>query len=220
MKNHSEELAKKLVESEIYQKESASKVILEDFPRFDGEFVTGVDVSYRGEKSYACAAVIHLPTRTIKRTERLVLDCDFPYIPGHFYLREGPALIQLLETIEDTGPVLIDGNGILHPRRFGLASYIGVEMNIQTIGVAKSLHLGTMMERIANTALVVDSGEILGSALWIGQKRKPLFVSVGHRISLTTAIEVTLMASFNDYPEPLRKAHSCSIGIQRDVAET
>jgi deoxyribonuclease V len=213
--NQSEELASKLAESERIQIELATRVIREDVPPFEDEYVTGMDVSYREDRAYACAVIHHLPTRTVVKTGTLITNCEYPYIPGHFYLREGPVLIKLLERIEDTGPILVDGNGILHPRRMGLASYIGVKTGRQIIGIAKSLLLGEVAERKDNCALVSDAEEVIGAALWIGNKQKPVYVSVGHKISLKTAIEITLAASFENYPEPLRQAHICTQDIRR-----
>jgi deoxyribonuclease V len=188
----------------------ASNVKYYDDPAFDGEYVTGVDVSYKDNNAYACAIVIHIPTNIVKRKVRMVTDCEFPYIPGHFYLREGPAVTKLLEKIDYPGPILIDGNGVLHPRRLGLASYIGVTLDRQTIGVAKSLLLGSIGERVNNTANIMEGGEEIGAALWIEKKMKPIYVSIGHRISLKTAIEVVLISTLNGYPESLHRAHLCS----------
>jgi deoxyribonuclease V len=214
MKDHTSNLAINLAESEQYQIELAVKVQTNDDPNFEREYVTGVDVSYKEEKAYACAVVIHIPTRTISQTKRIVVDCECMYIPEHFYLREGPVLTKLLEGLQDTGPILIDGNGILHPRRMGLASFIGVKLDKQTIGVAKSPLMGLIGDGNDNIAHILDRGEEIGAALWIGSKKKPVYVSIGHKISLSTAIEVTLAASFDNYPEPLRQAHICSKNIK------
>jgi deoxyribonuclease V len=199
-----------IAKSESMQLKLASKVQYYDDPAFKGEYVTGIDVSYRYDKAYACAIVTHIPTRTVTRKERIVIDCEFPYIPGHFYLREGPAITKLLEKLDSTGPILIDGNGVLHPRRMGLASYIGVTLDKQTIGVAKSLLLGSIGERVNNIASILEDGEEIGAALWIEKKMNPIYVSIGHRISLKTAIEVVLISTLYGYPESLRRAHLCS----------
>ena len=204
-----------LLESESKQSMLASKVVREDLLPLRGELVTGIDVSYRDDTAFTCATVMHLPTRSIVMKKSLVIDCEFPYIPGHFYLREGPAIISLLENLDDTGPIMIDGNGILHPRRMGLASYIGVMLNRQTIGVAKSLLLGALGDRNGNIAPITEKKENLGAALWLGVKKKPLYVSIGHRISLDTAIKVVEMSSFNGSPEPLHLAHSCSVNLRQ-----
>ena len=199
-----------IAQSESIQLKLAPKVQYYDDPAFKGEYVTGIDVSYSDDKAYACAIVTHIPTSTVTRKERIVIDCEFPYIPSHFYLREGPAVTKLLEKLDSTGPILIDGNGILHPRRMGLASYIGVTLDKQTIGVAKSLLLGSIGERVNNIASIHEDGEEIGAALWIEKKMNPIYVSIGHRISLKTAIEVVSISTLHGYPEPLRRAHLCS----------
>ena len=204
-----------LCESIAMQSMMAAKVVREDSAPFSGELVTGIDVTYRDDIAYACAIVMHIPTQSIVKNESLVMECEYPYIPGHFYLREGPVILKLLENLQDTGPLLIDGNGILHPRRLGLASYIGVNLDRQTIGVAKSLLLGLVGKREDNIASIIDDDEEIGAAIWIGNRAKPVYVSIGNKVSLRIAIEVTLAASFGNYPEPLRQAHICTKSISR-----
>ena len=109
-----------------------------------------------------------------------------------------------------SGPLLVDGNGILHPRRLGLASHLGVHLDLQTIGVAKKLLLGEIQSRHGNTASILDNSDCVGRVLWLGGRKKPVYVSVGHRISLNTAVQVVECASIFGYPEPLRQAHSVS----------
>ncbi|MFW9908831.1 MAG: endonuclease V [Candidatus Thorarchaeota archaeon] len=203
-------LQKTLQEAESEQRRLAELVIEKDDANSDYKTVTGVDVSYRGTAAFACAVVYDLSTMKPVKSLALRLESKLPYIPNYFYLKEGPILIDLLEQFPDTGPVLIDGNGILHPRRFGLASYVGVKIDRPTIGIAKGLLTGKLGERDGDSAPILDSGEIIGKAVWLNNTAKPVFVSIGHRVSLERAIQISRQSTIRSYPEPLKLAHRCS----------
>ncbi|MHA2433515.1 MAG: endonuclease V, partial [Candidatus Thorarchaeota archaeon] len=117
---------------EAEQKRLAERVLMEDIPPFEGTIVTGVDVSYGEDVASGCAVVMDVESREIIQTEQRTVECTTPYIPGYFFLREGPVLLKLLGSLDETGPILIDGNGMLHPRRLGLASHLGVRLDLQT----------------------------------------------------------------------------------------
>ncbi len=209
-----------LLESENIQRGLAPKVVREDAPAFDGGVVTGVDVAYSSTTAYACAVTVDIETHRIRQVVHHSAECTVPYVPGHFYLREAPILLELLSRTNDTGPIIIDANGILHPRRMGMASYIGVMLGKQTIGVTKKLLLGTLAERIGNVALIDDNGENVGAALWLGEKKRPVYVSIGNRISLMTALIVVERCSMNGYPEPMRQAHLYAKRFRREHEES
>ncbi|MFW9888338.1 MAG: endonuclease V [Candidatus Thorarchaeota archaeon] len=183
----------------------AKQVVKEDLSPYDRGIVTGVDVHYHGSLAFGCAAAIDLETLKPVQTVTLNDKVQFDYIPGYLYLREGPILLNLLKLLDATGPILIDGNGVLHPRRLGLASYVGVVLNIQTVGVAKSLHMGTLDSRVGDEAPIRDD-EVIGMAVWLGGD-KPVFVSVGNNITLSTSVKIVKDCSVDGYPEPLRIAH-------------
>jgi deoxyribonuclease V len=191
----------------------ASQVVMEDLPPFDASIVTGIDVHYSGSQAVGCAVVIDSETLKPIQTVTLNREAQFDYIPGYLYLREGPIVLDLLKLLDFTGPVLIDGNGVLHPRRLGLASYVGVVSNAQTIGVAKTLHIGTTGSRVGEAASICDNEEVIGMAVWLG-KEKPVFVSVGNNITLSTSIRIVRECTVDGYPEPLRLAHR----IAKDLA--
>lgn len=193
----------------------ATRVVTEDIPPFDSSIVTGVDVHYRDSTAYGCATVIELESLEPVQTATLKKKVDFDYIPGYLYLREGPIILDLLKLLEETGPVLIDGNGILHPRRLGLASYVGVVFNSQTIGVAKTLHIGTTGPRVDEEAPIFDGEEVIGTAVWLGGS-KPVFVSVGNNITLSSSVEVVKDCTVDGYPEPLRMAHRTAKSLARE----
>ena len=196
-----------IADAEAEQLAGAKKIIPYDDPLFDGKYVIGIDVGYSDSIACGCASVMDFQSKEIVHSESLISTCEIPYIPGFFFLREGPIVIELLKRIKHAGPLLIDGNGILHPRRCGLASHVGIKMKRQTIGVAKSLLLGTIGSRTDDTAVITESDETIGVALWLGGKKRPIFVSIGHRLSLETSIKIVKGASLFGYPEPLRQAH-------------
>jgi deoxyribonuclease V len=172
----------------------------------DCTYITGVDVSYSNDQAIGYAVVANTATQEIIDTAMCAAEIDSEYISGFFQLREGPIILKLLSSLETTGTVLIDGNGVLHPRRFGIASYVGLKMNVQTVGVAKSLMLGEIGQRSGDTADIVHNNEVIGRALWLG-KRKPIYISIGHRITLESAVKVVRDSCVNDYPHVLHQAH-------------
>lgn len=195
------------LEKLVREQEKKSKLVRRyDDISHDKSVITGVDVSYSGKKAVGCAVVADVTTLKVIDTSILSKEIEADYIPGFFQLREGPIILELLRDLERIGIVLIDGNGILHPRRFGLASYIGLKLDIPTVGVAKSLMIGDIGPRQGDIADIVDNGDVIGKALWLG-KRKPIYVSIGHRVSLETAVKVVRDSCVDDYPSVLYRAH-------------
>jgi len=192
------------------QKELAKKVITRDDFDSNVEFICGVDVSYRKKIAYCSAVIINKENFEIIEVVRSKSEIKNPYIPGLFILKESAPILQTLRLI--TRPfqlLLVDGHGVLHPRRCGLACYIGIVTNIPTIGVAKSLLCGD----VQSDNFVTHKGEILGYALKFNENSKKVaYISVGHKISLLTSIElVKSITKINQYiPEPLRIADKLS----------
>ncbi|WP_405057735.1 deoxyribonuclease V [Kribbella sp. NBC_01505] len=161
--------------------------------------VAGLDVQYDGDR--LAAAVVVLEWETLAEVDRAVVPgrTAFPYVPGLFAFREVPALLDALEQLETTPDLLVcDGQGVAHPRRFGLASHLGVLTGLPSIGVAKTAFVGTHVEPAAERGSAADlvlDGEVVGAVLRTQDGVKPLYVSVGHRVSLATAISHTLHLS-------------------------
>lgn len=196
------------------QEELAKIVKRYDDPPESKPFTIGVDVAYSKDIAAGAAVALDNTTKEVVTSATLVRDIEAEYIPGYFQLREGPILIELVQNLQTPGTILVDGNGILHPRRFGLASYLGIKLNVRTVGVAKKLLIGDIGPRFRNTADILQDDEIIGRVLWL-KERKPLYVSIGHRISLDTAVRVVSDSSVNGYPEPLRRAHILSKDVLR-----
>jgi deoxyribonuclease V len=190
----------------------ASRVIKYD--HFDKiKYVAGVDVAYdeKHEKQFAAVAVLDAITLNLVEYSVVSEDGVFPYVPGLFSFREIPSITEALlnlKTIPDL--IVCDGQGIAHPRRFGLASHLGVLFDIPTIGCGKSRLTGIAdnpgPNRGDHTPLM-DNGETIGCALRTQSNIKPLYVSIGHRISLQTACEWILKLSPQyRLPETTRQA--------------
>lgn len=162
------------------------------------QYVAGVDMGFEaaGTISRAAVAVLSFPSLQLQESAIARRPTSFPYVPGFLSFREIPAVLDALEkisTIPDL--ILCDGQGIAHPRRFGIACHLGLIVNIPAIGVAKSLLIGKheeVPEQRGSWQPLVNRGETIGAVLRTRTKTKPLYVSSGHRVSLPTAIEYVL----------------------------
>lgn len=176
--------------------------------------VAGADISYARKSRLFFAAVLVFDYDSMELIEQSSVtdEVDFPYIPGLLTFREGPPLLKAFERLHHTPDVMIfDGQGIAHPRGIGLASHLGLFLEIPSIGCAKTKLVGTYsepgQERGEYTPLMFNE-ETIGSVLRTKRKVKPLFISQGHRISLERAVTVVL-STCRGYrlPEPTRQAH-------------
>ena len=176
--------------------------------------VAGVDVGYEAAGRVTRAAVAVLAYPGLQLVETSVARCPtaFPYVPGLLAFRELPAVLAALSTLKIAPDlILCDGQGIAHPRRFGLASHLGVLLDVATIGAAKTRLIGQHDEppdaKGAWTPLL-DGAETIGAVVRTRAGVKPLYVSIGHRVCLETAIAFTL-ACVTRYrlPETTRHAH-------------
>jgi deoxyribonuclease V len=196
--------------------------LVDDFDKI--ERVGGVDVKYKKgfSKATAAAVVLSFPGLEVLEVQVVEGEVSFPYVPGLFSFREIPLLIPVLEKLKTTPHLmLVDGQGIAHPQRMGLAAHLGILLNIPTIGCAKSRLIGTYeepsKEKGAFTYLY-DQGKVIGAVVRTRTNISPVYVSTGHRISLSTAVELLLKCTTKfRIPEPLRSAHIAS-GSQADDA--
>lgn len=162
------------------------------------KYVAGVDMGFEsnGTISRAAVAVLSFPDLQVMETTLAYRPTSFPYIPGFLSFREIPAVLDALEKINITPDIILcDGQGIAHPRRLGIASHLGVILDMPTIGVAKSLLIGKHEELPdikGNWQPLKHKGEIIGAVLRTRQRVKPVYVSIGHKISLPTAIDYVL----------------------------
>jgi deoxyribonuclease V len=195
------------------QESLRQQVIREDrFARL--QTIAGVDVGFENDGKITRAAVVILQYPGLELAETCVARCPttFPYVPGLLSFREAPAVLEALDRLRALPDVLIcDGQGIAHPRRLGLASHLGLITGLPSVGVAKSRLIGQHepvgVER-GDWQLLWDGGEVIGAAVRTRKGARPLYVSIGHRVSLETAIRL-VMACTGSYrlPEPTRQAH-------------
>jgi deoxyinosine 3'endonuclease (endonuclease V) len=186
------------------QNEFSKKVITHDYMNNNIHNVCGIDVSYKDLNAFCSAVIINKNTLEIIEIVNEKSTISYPYIPGLFMLREGEPLLKIVRLLKNLFDVLlIDGHGILHPRKCGLASYVGIMIDKPTIGVAKNLLCGSILE----SSYVEYNKTILGYTIK-KNNRKDIYVSVGHKISLETSIDIVkkLTKKSEFIPEPLRIA--------------
>jgi deoxyribonuclease V len=200
-------------EARAIQRKLASEVVAED-DFGDIRFVAGVDVGFEeaGTITRAAVAVLRFPDLTLHESAISRRPTSFPYIPGLLSFREAPAVLDALGQLATRPDLLLcDGAGYAHPRRFGLACHLGVLTNIPAIGVAKTRLIGHH-EPVPDTAgawqPLHDAGETIGAVVRTRPKANPLYISIGHRISLNSAIDFTLRCTRGyRLPETTRWAH-------------
>lgn len=200
------------------QQQWRETVIREDgFDRVDT--VAGLDVGFedRNRRARAAVAVLSFPDLRLADSALARRPVSFPYIPGLLSFREVPVLLDALERLGTPPDLLLcDGQGLAHPRRFGLACHLGVLTGIPALGVAKSRLIGEhgrLPARRGAWQPLRDRGEIIGAALRTRTGAAPVYVSIGHRISLATAIEFVLAcAPQYRLPETTRRAHRLASG--------
>lgn len=184
--------------------------------------VAGADISFNKfeETIYAGIVVVELATMRTVEQVGIISRTQFPYVPGLLSFREAPAVLEAWALLEsDPDAVMFDGQGVAHPRRFGIASHVGLWLEKPTLGCAKSVLVGRYdepaSERGARSPLV-DKGETVGAALRTKTGVQPIFVSAGHRMDLEAAVELTLRADGGyRQPEPTRRAHLLVNALRR-----
>lgn len=185
------------------QKEFAKKVETYDYLN-NVDTVCGIDVSYKKLNAFCSAVIFNKNTLELIEIANEKSIVTYPYIPGLFILKEAKPLLKNLRLLKNSFDVLlIDGHGILHPRKCGLACYIGIIIDKPTIGVAKNLLCGSILEN----NYIEYNKEILGYRIRKNNK-KDIYISVGHKISLETAVSIVKdLTKKNEFiPEPLRIA--------------
>lgn len=214
-------------EARAVQDASRARVVLDELgpPPGTGR-VTGVDVAYDDARGLVVAAAVVLDAATLEVIARSTAEgrVTFPYIPGLLAFREIPAVLAALEGLPlDPGLVVCDGYGRAHPRRFGLASHLGVLTGLPVIGVAKNPFTFSYEQpgpRRGDFAPLMDGDEEVGRALRTQDDTKPVFVSVGHRTGLDNACAHTL-ALARDFrqPETTRRADAlCRSALKEAIA--
>jgi deoxyribonuclease V len=193
------------------QLKMAAQVVRRDTLPAEIGYVGGVDVAYTRETSIAAGTVLEFESLSLVEGQTARTRTGFPYIPTLLSFREIPPAVIVIRKIHRRPDVLlVDGQGIMHPYRLGLASHLGLVLNMPTIGVAKSPLIGEVDElQDGGWAPITDQNEIVGAALSTSRGAKPLYVSIGHKISLRRAIQIVKHCTpIHRIPKPIRLAHN------------
>jgi len=196
------------------------RIILEDRLPNEIRFVAGVDVAYAGNLAVSAVAVLNYDGFGLVEVQTATRKVAFPYVPTLLSFRELPSTLMCIRKLKNQPDVfLVDGQGYAHPYRCGFASHLGVVLGKPTIGVAKSRLVGEA-EPFGNKdfAYLWHEGEIVGAALRTSVG-KVLYVSVGHMVSLETAINIVRHCTrYSGIPEPLRMAHEIATSERNKIS--
>ena len=203
---------------------SLAKRVVTENGVINPRLIAGIDISSPDAQGVARGAVVVLsyPELNIVEIEIAQGKITMPYIPGLLSFRESPLILDACEKLSNIPDlVLIDGQGIAHPRRLGLASHVGLCLGLPTIGCAKSILCGQhqpLAEQAGSHAELLDSGELIGAALRTKSGVKPIYVSVGHKIDLASALQWVINCCRGyRLPEPTRLAHLAAGGMLTSV---
>ena len=185
----------------------SKKLILEDRLPDRIRTVGGVDVSYVGNLGVGAITVLDYESLDVLETEVAVCPVKMPYIPTLLSFREIPPAIAGIQKLKLQPDVfLVDAQGFAHPYRCGFASHLGLLLKKPTVGAAKSRLIGEEVEKDGRT-LLLDKGEVIGEVVTTKLGAKPIYVSVGHMVSLETAVKIVKHCSKGRIPKPLAEAH-------------
>jgi deoxyribonuclease V len=200
-------------EAVAVQKGLRDRVVLRPLPR-DVRIVAGADISFDkySDIIHAGFVVLRLPELEVVETAGVTTRTRFPYVPGLLSFRETPALIEAWERVSVRPDVVVlDGQGLAHPRRFGIACHVGLLFDLPAVGFAKTLFVGKYEEPAASagsTSPLVDRGETIGAVVRTKDRTNPIFVSPGHLADTESAVALALRTTTRyRIPEPTRLAH-------------
>jgi deoxyribonuclease V len=199
-----------------FQRKLARRVITENLLG-PVKTVAGIDVGLKNDVARAAVVVLNYPELAVIDYAVASGPVPMPYIPGLLSFREGPVILKAMDQLSVAPDLLIfDGQGIAHPRRLGIASHMGVLLDMPSIGCAKSKlcgHYAEPAEEKKSRTPLIDHGETIGTVLRTRTRIKPVFVSPGHRIDLDTAVEYVLSCCTRyRLPETTRWAHNVAGG--------
>ena len=196
------------------QLDLAKKVELKD-PKKMPNLVLGLDASYIGTRAFGAGILFDINKNKAIKTTTSECRISWPYVPTYLGFREMPVFKPIIEELGQDAIIMLDGNGILHPFGFGIASHVGVEFDSPSIGAAKSLLCGSPGKVSGDARPIVLSGKAIGTELKTSARAKPIYVSPGHKMSMASAVKITTKVSRLKIPEPLRLAHMEATAMRR-----
>lgn len=196
------------------QRSLVDRVVVEPL-QTDIRLIAGIDVSVKDNHVRTAIVVLDMGSLSLVDSATWQGPVVFPYVPGLLSFREIPAILPALKLISVVpDAIMLDGHGLAHPRRFGLACHLGVLLDIPSLGVAKSRLTGTHKEpgmTKGDSSPLMDKEELIGTVLRTRTNVNPVFVSVGHKMELADALKLTLASTVRyKLPEPTRLAHHLS----------
>jgi deoxyribonuclease V len=207
------------IEEAIATQQELRHLVIQEDKLGEVRYVAGVDVGFQDNYAItqAAVAVLSFPELQLVESAIATLPTTFPYVPGFLSFREIPAILRALEKLTIIPDlILCDGQGIAHPRRFGIACHLGVSIDVPTIGAAKSLLIGKHEElppEKGSWQPLLHRGEVVGAVVRSRTNVNPLYISSGHRISLPTAIDYVLRCTTKyRLPETTRWADKLASG--------
>jgi len=194
----------------VVQEELSKRVIVEDKFIFPPKFIAGLDISYRKGKAVACCVILDYETLNVTEVRLVKEEVRIPYVPTFLAYRELPYYVYLCYDLKNRNDIVVfvDGHGLAHPRKMGIACHLGVTLNIPTVGVAKKILVGKI-KTIDNKKYLALNDEIIVAVIIEREKHGPIYVSPGHRVSLKTAEKLVLRTLTSKYrlPKPIQLAH-------------
>jgi deoxyribonuclease V len=191
------------------------------------QYVAGADMAFDPETNLAFAGVIVYRLPELEEVERRMArrKLRFPYVPGLLSFRESPVLLAAFARLRiQPDVILVDGHGMAHPRRFGIACHLGLLLDTPTIGCAKSILVGEAAEpgaRAGSTSPLIDKGETVGVALRTRDQVRPIYVTIGHRVSLESAVRIVGQCTDGfRIPKPTREADHWVGELRREYQES
>lgn len=194
------------------QRQIAKKVILKDMFSKPITTIAGFDLAFSNERAFAAGVLLNYKTLDIRETKIIKTDLSFPYIPTFLTFREGPPIIQVYKKLQ-TKPdiIMINGQGISHPLFCGIASHVGVLLDIPSIGIAQSKLCGEYKEpkEVGDCSPIFYERRKVGYVYKSKRNCKPIFISPGHKVSFETSLKI-VKSCMKDrkLPEPISLAHS------------
>ena len=196
----------------------SQKVIREDRRPREIRTVGGVDVSYVGGLGVGAVAVLDYGTLELMESSVAVCPVRMPYVPTLLSFREIPPALAAIKRLKRQPDVfLVDAQGWAHPFRLGFASHLGLAIGKPTVGAAKSRLTGEPTEIDGRTVLL-DKGEVIGEVVTTKPGAKPVYVSIGHMVSLEAAVQIVGHCSKSRIPEPLQQAHKLATKTRLELA--